>query len=346
MIVRLLVSVSAAVCLALAWPAAAHADILKLDTSQLYGSLFLDYIGIAPMRDFESTEGVYELVQPPASSSGMEFNSATYPLLLFSGKQSSVSGYSVCTLLNGLGLPNDYGPFMLAPKGSELVIDFNRGTLGYIYLSDTSWSAEPNFISSSGKLFVHGFRRDGSRFDITGDSSGRLILPEDAFALGFTVQLNSSVSAPTGSYSWFISRPNIYIIMPDDAADAVRDQTDQIMSTDGSDSIVDSVTSGGEDGLLDRLGFIGTAISVPNSILQGMTSTADSSIQFPGVSLPQFDFEIPATSVDVWEYCPELETPCKLICTGVCVFLWLNGVKHLYDRITGKEQEVSIDTDA
>ncbi len=346
MIVRLLVSVGAAACLALAWPAAARADVFKLDTSQFYGSLQIDYADLQPMHLVDLSEGVYEIQQPSTiSPSYFEFTQSSYPLQFFSQKAGSISGYSVRSSFNG-PLNTVPGPSLIAPAGSQIIFDFNRGSIGVAYISDNSSRTEPIFLNAYGTVWFHGFRKDGSRFDIRPDSTGRLIAPEDCYAIGFTNVLDNPASAPTSSYSWFIPVPNFYIVLPDEAADAIRDQTDQMMSTDGSDSIVDSVTSGGEDGLLDRLGFVGTAISVPNSILQGMTSTADSSIQFPGISLPQFEFEIPATTVDVWEYCPELETPCKLICTGVCIFLWLNGVKHLYDRITGKEQEVSIDTDA
>lgn len=121
--------------------------------------------------------------------------------------------------------------------------------------------------------------------------------------------------------------PQIYII--DSTTGAVEDQTDEIMSTDGSDSIVGGETSGGEQGLLDRFGFLGQTVGWVGDIFTAFQTTDEqSSLSFPGVQADVwgYQFGIPAFSVDIWQSCPVLEVPCRTFTTIVAVFLWVKGM--------------------
>lgn len=180
-------------------------------------------------------------------------------------------------------------------------------------------------------------------------SDGTIEISGPIYGIGFTGVIPGAGAASDGQYDYvaFTQTPSFYLMYGgtnSDVVGAIEDQTDDFMSTDGSSSIVDGVTQGGEEDILDRLGFVGTAISVPASIFEGLTSAEDSAITFPGISLgiEGSTFSIPSQEVDIWEYASFLETPCRTICTMICVILWLRGVKSLYDRIMGKEQEVTV----
>ena len=268
------------------------------------------------------------------------FNNQSSRAFTFYGLQVPISGSNRLSF-------GYMGAYPIVAQGENILFSYPKSLIG-VSRFESSITTYDFVVGGGATLAAVSF--DGVNWtQIIPGADGEWTATQPIYGVLVSAVFNGNINNSGESFVGVTQLPVCYRVVDDgtdQVVDAVNDQTDKIMSTEGSGSIVDSVTSGGEDGLLDRLGFVGTALSVPNSILQGMTAQADSSIQFPGISIPQFDFVIPAQSVDVWEYCPELETPCKLICTGVCIFLWLNGVKHLYDRITGKEQEVSIDSDA
>lgn len=190
----------------------------------------------------------------------------------------------------------------------------------------------------------------GSWTSVTPDDDGGFTpSSRPIFGFAYTVRISSSRVNLIGVKSFVLAdSPTFYRLtngsseiigtinqQTDDISTSMDEQTEKLVSTEGSDSVLDGALSGGEDGLLDRLGFVGTVIQVPVKIFEGLTSADDSSIDFPGVSvaLPGGNFEIPAYSLDLWENFPALETPVRTGCTFVVVLLWLRGCKSIYERI-------------
>lgn len=199
-------------------------------------------------------------------------------------------------------------------------------------------------------IYVIGRSTSGEVFVISPSSDGLYRAPADLNGVALSVYI-PDLSSYSGRKMCIVNTPRLYVM---DASnedvitsieESTQEQTDTLMNTDGSDSIVSGATSGGEEGLLDKLGFIGTVVQVPLSILDGLTSAEESTITFPGISvpLPGGNFVIPMTEIDLWENFPALETPVRTGCTFVCVLLWLNGCKSLYDRIVHGDQDVIIE---
>ena len=235
------------------------------------------------------------------------------------------------------------GAYPVVAKGENILFSYPKSLIGVSRFESSIISYD--FVVGGGATLAAVSFDGVSWTQIIPGADGEWTATQPVYGVLVSAVFNGSINNSGESFIGVTQLPVCYRVVDDGndrVVDAVNDQTDRIMSTDGSDSIVDSVTSGGESGLMDRLGFIGTAVQLPASIIDGFTSTADSTVQFPGVSIPEFGFSLPAQTVDVWAYFPELMTPCKTICTGVFIFAWLHGVKSLYDRITGKEQEVSI----
>lgn len=233
------------------------------------------------------------------------------------------------------------------PAGSAVY--FNRSG-NYVFCSDSDIfkSNPPSSVSCIGTFSVTSLRclTSSGWVDVPYEG-GIFVVPQDCTQILCELSFNL-----TFAYSGYflLDYSSIVVQVPDGQTisaieTSTQQQTDTLMNTDGSDSIVSGATSGGEQGLLDKLGFIGTVIQVPLSILDGLTSSEESTITFPGISvpLPGGNFVIPETEIDLWANFPALETPVRTGCTFVCVLLWLNGCKSLYDRIVHGDQDVIIE---
>ena len=274
------------------------------------------------------------------SLSSSETGSGSTASSVFSQNRSGYLSSVPLSVQSGqyIGFMSYYATQPAIPSGSVLYVMPGRYMMGL----DPSNAANISFLDTS-SWRVFGLTSDGNGYEITADPDTGLYVTDRPF-VGFRF-ITQVVGSCQNCYV-FLPEFTFSIQVPDGATiDAIGKQTDTLMSTDGSDSIVSGATSGGEDGLLDKLGFIGTVVHVPLSILDGLTSSEESTITFPGISvpLPGGNFVIPATEIDIWENFPALETPVRTGCTFVCVLLWLNGCKSLYDRIVHGDQDVIIE---
>lgn len=199
------------------------------------------------------------------------------------------------------------------------------------------------FLSGTPKFYY--YIPGKSWVEFVPDQYGMFKVPSDGInairiAYDFVPSVPYSDKTATSSlYAW--SQHTLLVDIPSDEAAAVYQQTTEVMDTSGSESVMDSVLSGGESALNDRLGFVGQALSIPTAFFNGITAEEDSVVHFPGISV--LGFEVPATDIDIWSALPNLKTPCKTICTFVFIVAWFRGIQALYGRIVHGDKVVTVE---
>lgn len=128
--------------------------------------------------------------------------------------------------------------------------------------------------------------------------------------------------------------------------EAIEDLKDSILSTEGSETVISGVLGDDEEGwLCSRLGFLCTVVNIPVTMLETVFVTpASDSWDFPGITLPGFDLEIPAQEVSLWTFIPSAtQMLIKGGATFIIILLWIKGMFSLYRRFTGEEQTVQVE---
>lgn len=305
-----------------------------------------------PIWDYDGTlSATRNEVSSGSFSGSLSGSSSSDGSVSGTGSSSSTSRYVVYMPpgING----NGWYSFVFASSSSSTMVSANQPFAVFSPYANVELSTELD--GSYALLTAYGYHimgqtLSGSWVEASRDaSSGYFYFTENVKQVAIT----SNFAYVSGTYPYIRLRslPSLLVVdatisdLIHTVEETTQQQTDTLMNTDGSDSIVSGATSGGEQGLLDKLGFIGTVVQVPLSILDGLTSAEESTITFPGISvpLPGGNFVIPMTEIDLWENFPALETPVRTGCTFVCVLLWLNGCKSLYDRIVHGDQDVIIE---
>lgn len=327
-------------------PLVARADSFVLDTSSGYAGYSSNFSALQPVVPFEFDSG---RIVEYTSTSTPDRTSSTSEAWFRMGSLtvSSTSTYSSISYRTGFNGTANGTASPVVPAGYRIIPVLNRTAFGFLYsLSNGAYSLYTP-TTSAGPTNWYGFRVDGSSFLLQRDIEGFLVASEPLYAVGFVTTGLSLYAGSLGSHNgyWCFKPPTIVVSSVEDTSavvDAVETQTETLMGTNGSSDIVSGATQGGEDGLLDRLGFVGTALSVPAAIFEGITGEEDSTIEFPGVSveLPGGTFTIPSGSVNLWQNFPAMETPVRTGCTFVCILAWLHGVHALYGRIVHGDKDV------
>lgn len=173
------------------------------------------------------------------------------------------------------------------------------------------------------------------------DSDGYYVLPENAINVIVTFRI---VNESTFKRNIILPSPDL-IMLDKDETDAIRQQTSQIMSTNGSGGIVDSALNTSEQ-VTNKLGFVSQSAEMVTDIYDAvMNVSPTNSVTFPGVQFQSYVI-IPETQVPLLGYLPDIEQPIKLMITGLLVFAWLSGIKKIYGRIfLGEVDVISEDDD-
>ena len=230
---------------------------------------------------------------------------------------------STCSLPSGVRIYPYYSSSVFGVYGFNNVGEKQSNTMFY-YLA--SWSVDS----------VTYFYTDGTSEQLSLDSYSAK--PVKSFNLNCSISLWST--PPDAIHFCF---PNLSVLcqLPDgQTISAIESQTNTLMDTSGSDSVAGGTVDSAVSSLGDSTKLM-SQVSALAGKFTNLTSDASGVISFPGIKFGLF--EIPATSVDVWANFSQLETPCKVICTGVLILLWIRGVQALFGRIFHGTQDVIVD---
>lgn len=136
------------------------------------------------------------------------------------------------------------------------------------------------------------------------------------------------------------------LMIGDQSVPAIKQQTKELSSTDGSSGVVSGVSGKyNKDAFDTRLGAVSQIADMSGQLFTAvLDGNEGKGINYAGysVTLPSGDvLAVPAQVVDIWSYFPEAETPVRTICTAMLVILFIKGIHHLYDRFIGNEVEVT-----
>ena len=136
------------------------------------------------------------------------------------------------------------------------------------------------------------------------------------------------------------------LMIGDQSVPAIKQQTRELSSTNGSSGVVSGVTGQyNKDAFDTRLGAVSQIADMGGQLFTAVLDGSEGNgINFAGysVTLPSGDvLAVPAQVIDIWSYFPEAETPVRTICTAMLVLLFISGIHHLYDRFLGNEVEVT-----
>lgn len=252
------------------------------------------------------------------------------PLIYGNDAPASMTGDRIFSLLYSQPVTGGGSRAPLVPADTSFYVKYGSMTLRRF-----SWSV-PNGLLNGGNypityvnVFVSYSPSLSSWSQLTPGSDGWYSSSRPIYGIQTCMHyVASPIAGPFDKHFYGVNDlPVIFLI--DSTTGAVEDQTDEIMSTDGSDSIVGGETSGGEQGLLDRFGFLGQTVGWVGDIFGAFQTTEEqSSLSFPGVQADVwgYQFGIPAFTVDIWQSCPVLEVPCRTFTTIVAVFLWVKGM--------------------
>lgn len=221
------------------------------------------------------------------------------------------------------------GSLPLIVKGDHIMITPTQG----IFRSGTVGNG-PNKQYSLTRTRILGMISFSNYVELSTDSTGHYVAQNNL--MGVFVEF--STSGLIGSNTYFYDRPHFYI--GSDAVeqadkhnvDATEEQTEELKDTTGSDTILDSVSDGGIDGFESKLGFLGQIAEINDSVSDVFSADSDSVVSFPGYSVQAagVSFSVPASEIDVWSSMPELQDPCKFICTFGLVCVWLKGMERMF----------------
>ena len=253
------------------------------------------------------------------------------PSPVISRGMSSASGYLVAAFASNS---------VIVPAGGSFSVSVPAGVIEYFWQDDKVSQTNGSYgfqLVTVPDVRYFGLVRgdgpsDGTWVELKVGTDGRFTLSDTYALYGLQVSVPYAASAaPRGTqlaYCGYDQFPTIYVF-DDGVVTAIEGQTDALTSTEGSDSIVSGVTDGGEQGLLDRFGFLGQTVGWVGDIFSAFQTTNEqSTLSFSGVTVDLWGhaFTFPAFSVDLWESCPVLEVPCRTFTTCVAVLLWVKGM--------------------
>lgn len=121
--------------------------------------------------------------------------------------------------------------------------------------------------------------------------------------------------------------------LADTVSDETQAQTDTLMDTTGSDSVLSDLSGGGVDGLTNRLGFISQVIDISGSFFETLrTSARKPSLHFPGVVVQGITL-IPEQDVSFNQggLGSVIDGYIRPFVTGLLCVVWVFGMKHVFE---------------
>lgn len=150
-------------------------------------------------------------------------------------------------------------------------------------------------------------------------------------ALVFSASNRSSSLLRYDHTNWIHSIPQVITFMEDES---IRNQTEQLMSTDGSSDLVGDVTDGGTTQVQQLP--IAQVVTQMSGQFDGILNEneADGTIPFPGLSFQ--GFVIPATNIDVVSMVPaDIMAMIRNAVTLVFVIMFVHHIINLFHAIFG-----------
>lgn len=229
------------------------------------------------------------------------------------------------------------------PEGTEATIITNY-SWSFFYRSTTSGAAtQLDSVSDNWRYFV-AKSGNSQKTEIFPDENGVFTMP---FDVGW-LYISSSVSG-MGSLSsrGYVSlslngKPHIFIdVLETSMERIVNDQTDMLMGTDGSSSVLDDVAGQGQQ-ISQNLNFVQQTGQFVTGAFDAVANSEEvNTVTFPGLSL--MGFTIQPANVSLTQYISS--DLLELIRTGVTmvVFLaWFSGLRAMYHRIFLGQTQIEV----
>lgn len=224
-------------------------------------------------------------------------------------------------------------------KGEHFRIDVLRNGEAKFYYGSSHTLGNYTETTRSVRNYIYLCSQNGSSFsELNMDDRG--FFYSDDVKPNYVVVAYTVVNTPSmpSSYSYrSITLPfvNVYKDEPEPTFEGVvQDQTDQLTSTTGSDTVTGDVTTQFQQQVegLPLFEFMeNTEEGWANSI---QTTESDTVVPFPGISFQ--GFSLPAMNVDVMEYVPDsLKTPIRMFLTFIFCSLFVNNLLDLFHAVFG-----------
>lgn len=181
--------------------------------------------------------------------------------------------------------------------------------------------------------------------EVVANEEGVLVMPFDVGYLIVACTVTGQGSLSSTSYV-DATRKGSTILLVDVPEETIReivqDQTSELKSTEGSDTVVGDVTSIGED-IVEGADFVQqTASFVSGSFDAVLNAEPDAGVPFPGLTIMGHTI-LPAQTVSVTGYLGStIEDNIKTGCTLVLFLAWIMGLRGFYHKIFLGETEVEV----
>lgn len=152
-----------------------------------------------------------------------------------------------------------------------------------------------------------------------------------------------SFSGRNERYWGFTSLPKFFKVTQVTNQDVIN-QTESLKDTTGADnSFSDVVTSNSQSDFDTRLGAVSQVVDISGQLFTAVLDGSEGDgIPFSGysVTLPVGGtLSVPSSSIDVWSFFPDAETPVRTALTLMLVIAWVHGVYRWYESIVSPGDE-------
>ena len=214
-----------------------------------------------------------------------------------------------------------------------------KGNITFKYSTNANPSYSSDYLSvtrncSNFRYFVSNSTTGGT--EIFPDQYGTFILPINAQNVYVVCQVALSLSSGVQVYGFQNSEYfKVRAELPDDQneVDAINDQTDTFMSTDGSDTVV-SGTNSSANSTINNMNLYQSVQSMLSGFWDSFyTTDASQVVLFPGISL--MGFTIDAASVNVFNNLPIPINYVRMVVTFIFCSAFISHIIHLLQAIFG-----------
>lgn len=212
--------------------------------------------------------------------------------------------------------------------GSVITYKYINGTPSNIYDYNTStlqYSDLRYFCSKSGNT---------GRVELSPNTDGTITLP---FSCSYFFVVQTVSTTPAASTYWYPTMMgSLYSYFPDstDTVTAIENQTEEIVSTEGSDSVAGDGQVGPQVEQIEGLGIWESLAGIEEQLSEAIsTQDVDGTVVFPGLNL--MGFTMPQYSVDVLAMLPIPVDTLRGFVTFVFVVWYIRYMYALVQDIFG-----------
>lgn len=219
------------------------------------------------------------------------------------------------------------------------VYTFNSNVTGSQY--DTGWYDVVRIGKISFAQFrLYGYDNVTGTYDQITVSTGGEFKLEKSYR--YLLLVTTSPRTSVDIFSFIVIDPvSIYKVFEDEeVVNSIEQQTDDLIDTDGSDTVVDNLLGDGVSEFEEKLGFLGQLGQVTDTYMSAFQSERNSYVHFPGVNVQGIQL-IEAQDVYLWQGgLGNLAEPVRRVCTFGFIVVWVNGMmKVLRNQILGESYD-------